>query len=79
MGLIGCRAVGTSVASYDTTKRTPQGLLAAFSFIGGRLMKDPYFDVGVTQVKTTPEVGRLVPFSNAVLTAVGQVMVQCPE
>ena len=34
---------------------------------------------GVTQVKTTPEVGRSVPFSKAVRTAVGQVMVQAPE
>ena len=34
---------------------------------------------GVTQVKTTPEVGRSVPCSKAVRTAVGQVMVQAPE
>ena len=34
---------------------------------------------GVTQVKTTPEVGRSVPFSKAVRTAVGQVMVQAPD
>ena len=30
-------------------------------------------------MKTTPEVGRSVPFSKAVRTAVGQVMVQAPE
>ena len=34
---------------------------------------------GVTQVKTTPEVGRSVPFSKAVRTAAGQVMVQAPD
>lgn len=34
---------------------------------------------GVTQVKTTPEVGRSVPCSKAVRTAVGQVMVQAPD
>ena len=34
---------------------------------------------GVTQVKTTPEVGRSVPCSKAVRTAVGQVMVQARD
>ena len=39
----------------------------------------PYLDVGVTQVKVTPDVGSPVPLSNAVLTATGQVMVHAPE
>ena len=34
---------------------------------------------GVTQVKTTLEVGRSVPCSKAVRTAVGHVMVQAPD
>ena len=34
---------------------------------------------GVTQVKTTSEVGRSVPCSKAVRTAAGQVMVQAPD
>ena len=37
------------------------------------------YGVEVTHVKVTPEVGRSVPFSKAVRTAVGQVMVQAPE
>lgn len=42
-------------------------------------LQSPYFDAGVTQVKVTPFVGRLVPVCNSVFVASVQVMVQSVE
>ena len=41
--------------------------------------QSPYLDVGLTQVKVTPLVGRDVPLCNSVCTANGQVIVHAPE